>query len=193
LDFSQPTILVTLHPETVNLDANESNVKEVCETLALLSGRYQVVITLPNADTQGALLRRYFEDLAQGNENIHTLESFGKMGYFAAMRYCSFLLGNTSSGLLEAPSFGKYAVNIGQRQAGRARSANVIDVSARREDILKAVEMIEARDYCYEGDNVYVISPTAGADILKTIKTWKKGVEAGGYTINAPEKESSHE
>jgi GDP/UDP-N,N'-diacetylbacillosamine 2-epimerase (hydrolysing) len=171
-DFSRPSILVTLHPETVNLNANEGMTDEVVEALSELASRFLVVITMPNADTQGMVIRKAFALLAEKNPNVLTLENFGKLGYFAAMKYCSFLLGNTSSGLLEAPSFGKFAINVGRRQEGRARSGNVIDVPAKASAIFAAVAEVEKQNLSYIGTNVYVRSDNAAGEILNHLRAW---------------------
>jgi GDP/UDP-N,N'-diacetylbacillosamine 2-epimerase (hydrolysing) len=179
IDLSLPTILVTIHPETVNLAANLSLASCVRAAFPVLADRYQIVVTLPNADTEGERLRRVFADLADQHSGIKTIESFGKMGYFAAMKYSAFLLGNTSSGLLEAPSFGKYAINVGDRQKGRARSGNVIDVAIDPDQIMATVAALETQGLTYAGDNCYVQEGNAAATILRQLKAWKEGADAG--------------
>lgn len=172
-NFQATTILVTLHPETINLLANEQNTRVLLEALTVLLPRYWVVITLPNADTQGNTIRRHLAAFARNQERVTVLESFGRLGYFAAMKYCAFLLGNTSSGLLEAAAFGKYTINLGRRQAGRVRGDNVIDVLAEVKEVLAAVRKIEALGMLYSGDNPYRITGEAGKNILREIITWK--------------------
>ncbi len=172
IDFHLPTILVTFHPETVSLQENEHYGEVICGVLDRLSAEYQIVITLPNTDTAAAVIRRKFEALARENSGVITLESFGKLNYFAVLKYCKFLLGNSSSALIEAPSFGKFAINIGNRQAGRERNANVLDIGASEDAILGAVQQIEAAHYRYEGRNAYVSTGAAGREILKELKKW---------------------
>ncbi|MEM6769262.1 MAG: UDP-N-acetylglucosamine 2-epimerase [Bacteroidota bacterium] len=174
IDFSVPTILVTIHPETVNLAANPNLASCVRAAFPLLTANYQIVITLPNADTEGAKLRQVMLELARKEERITAIESFGKMGYFAAMKYCAFLLGNTSSGLLEAPSFGKYAINVGSRQAGRARGGNVIDVDITAPALLEGVNAVELRGFNYDGGNPYVQTGRAAQQIKQQLKAWQE-------------------
>ena len=172
IDFRHPTILVTFHPETVAVAENARYGELLVSTLHRLSADYQIVVTLPNTDTAADVIRNKFLALAQSNNRVFTLESFGKLNYFAALKYCSLLLGNSSSALIEAPSFGKYAVNIGNRQAGRQRNPNVLDVGPSMEAILGAVRRIEKHNYRYSGPNVYVRSGSAGRDILAALKAW---------------------
>lgn len=179
IDLSHPTILVTLHPETVDLAANKALARSVVAALDKLTERYRVVITLPNADTMGQLLRTEFLTLASRNDRVVALESLGKIGYFTTMRDCAFLLGNTSSGLLEAPSFGKFTLNVGQRQAGRARSPNVVDVIAVTSEILFAVQRLERGGFLYRGHNVYLRDGCASQNILRYLRSFHKGEAAG--------------
>lgn len=170
IDFGQPAILVTFHPETVARDKNEAYGEELCEALNQLTDRYQVVITMPNADTMGSVLRRQFLALADKNKRVITIESFGKIGYFSAMRHCAFLLGNTSSGIIEAASFGKYAINLGDRQAGRAHSDNLITVPVATAEVLAAVDQLETNGLGYQGGNVYVKGGGAAIEIVVALK-----------------------
>ena len=171
IDFRKPTILVTMHPETVNYRKNREYAEILCSSLAHLADRYQIVVTLPNADTLGSSIREEFAALKSRKAGIFLLESFGKMGYFAAMKYSSLLLGNTSSGLLEAPTLGRYAINVGKRQKGRARSDNVIDVAYNKDAILDAVRVVEQRGTDYRGDNIYIRSKDAASEVLSILRT----------------------
>ena len=170
IDFTKNTILVTLHPETVEYHKNAMYADVLCEALEKLADRYQIVITLPNADTAGNSIREIFFRVAERNKSMRLVESFGKAGYFAAMHHSRLLIGNTSSGLLEAPSFGKYAINLGNRQAGRTRSANVIDVAFDADAIISAVAEIEKQKYQYTGENVYVKFDNAGRQIMEALR-----------------------
>ncbi len=71
------------------------------------------------------------------------IESFGTLGYFSCLKYCSFVLGNSSSGIIEAASFGKYVLNLGDRQKGRAAGENVIHLPILKEKIIKTAQKIQ--------------------------------------------------
>jgi GDP/UDP-N,N'-diacetylbacillosamine 2-epimerase (hydrolysing) len=171
MDFGQPTMLVTFHPETVASDNNEAYGEELCAALDQLANHYQVVITMPNADTMGSVLRRQFLALSEKNERVITIENFGKIGYFSAMRHCALLLGNTSSGIIEAASFQKYAINLGDRQKGRAHSENLRSVPVAQTDIIQAVAELEQSGLTYHGENVYVKTGSAALEIVSVLKT----------------------
>jgi GDP/UDP-N,N'-diacetylbacillosamine 2-epimerase (hydrolysing) len=170
LDLNLQTILVTVHPETVTPEMNGMYVDELAETLLSLKN-YQVIITLPNADTNGTLIRKRLLQLpAESFYRILCFENLGSQGYFTAMKYCSFLLGNTSSGIIEAASFGKYVINLGNRQEGRKQSQNIFNVPFKRAMIMQAVTEIE-KEPVYSGENIYYKGNAASTicSILKNI------------------------
>ena len=109
---------------------------------------------MPNADTMGSVFRDKFEKLHKENSNsIFLIENFGTQSYFTCMRYCDFLLGNTSSGIIEAASFNKYVIDIGDRQKGRLCGENVIHVPFDSQQIIASAQKISGLRY--EGKNVY--------------------------------------
>lgn len=154
IDLALPTILITVHPETVGATINDSYAKELYKSLSVLANVYQLVITMPNADTLGSLYRVQYDKLKSNfPSKVFLIENFGTSSYFTAMKYVSLMLGNTSSGIIEAASFRKYVVNIGDRQKGRITGDNVIHVNFDTEKIVEAVNKIKAKNYI--GKNIY--------------------------------------
>jgi GDP/UDP-N,N'-diacetylbacillosamine 2-epimerase (hydrolysing) len=96
----------------------------------------------------------------ENSNNISIVESFGKTNYFAAIKNSVFLLGNTSSGIIEAASFGKYVLNVGKRQHGRTRSKNIIDVDFDKKEILKNSKLLLIKSK-YKGKNNYKMKNTS--------------------------------
>jgi GDP/UDP-N,N'-diacetylbacillosamine 2-epimerase (hydrolysing) len=139
IDLSKPTILITFHPETVSFHDNEQHVTELVAALNEIEG-YQFVITMPNADTMGSLVRKKLNDFIQMKQQAIGVESFGTLGYLTCMKYCSFMLGNTSSGYIEAAYFPKYVIDLGDRQSGRIVTANINRCKIKKQDILDAVD-----------------------------------------------------
>jgi GDP/UDP-N,N'-diacetylbacillosamine 2-epimerase (hydrolysing) len=170
VDLSRPTILVTVHPETVSHGENASYAQVVAETLLELTD-YQVLITLPNADTNSSMIRSRFLKLPEeSGQRIICQENLGRKGYYSAMKHCSFLLGNTSSGIIEAASFGKWVINLGNRQQGREQSENAINIPFNRDSILQEISKIEFSPD-YKGTNIYFRENSAKniCSILKTL------------------------
>jgi GDP/UDP-N,N'-diacetylbacillosamine 2-epimerase (hydrolysing) len=128
IDLSIPTILITINPETVNYKKNQIFAKEMVEAINELSDDYQIVINPPNADTNGTIFRKAFVKLEKKKKSILIIENFGSQSYFSCMKHAAILVGNSSSGIVEAASFQKYVINIGDRQKGRFAPENVIDV-----------------------------------------------------------------
>ena len=145
-------ILVTIHPETINYEKNVKNVNELLEALNEISD--QVIVTLPNADTFGLKLREILINNFTGKSNVFLVESFGTIGYLSCIAQCAFLLGNSSSGIIEAASFGKYVCNLGDRQKGRTRSLNVLDCPFEKNEILKTILLIRKLGN-FVGENLY--------------------------------------
>ena len=153
VDLSFPTVLVTFHPETVAFEMNGIYTDELVAALKQLD-EYQILITMPNADTNGNLIRQKMIDNFGKQDNVHLVENLGTKGYFTAMKYCSFLLGNTSSGIIEAASFSKYVINIGNRQLGRECGVNVIHCKIDKNEIADAIKKVE-RLPKLDGKNIY--------------------------------------
>ena len=161
-------ILVTFHPESVGSSMNEYYAKLTYGVLEELSKRHNILITAANSDVMGSLFNQQFELLQEQHpKKIKLVSALGKLNYFKAMQQCSFMLGNTSSGIVEAASFKKWVLNVGDRQKGRLRNENVIDVPFETEKILHAVSQVGNRDD-YKGDNKYVMPGTTD-NIIKII------------------------
>lgn len=165
VDLSKPTILTTFHPETVKADLNIQYAEELAATI-LAENQYQYLITMPNADTAGNSIRKVFQDRLAGKEHVFLIENLGSQSYFTAMTYCSFLLGNTSSGIIEAASFGKYVINLGNRQEGRECGDNVFTINVESKLILQAISKTQELGQ-FLGLNVYRIHDTSYSIIDK--------------------------
>ena len=123
--------------------------------LAQIVKKLFLVITMPNADTMGSVYRLEIENLKKDYPGqVICIEDFGKVNYFTAMHYAKLLIGNTSSGIIEAATFGKYFINVGDRQKGRLQNTNVINASFSIDDIIeKTSEVLNMG--VYHGENFY--------------------------------------
>jgi GDP/UDP-N,N'-diacetylbacillosamine 2-epimerase (hydrolysing) len=161
LPAQEDFVLVTFHPETIAYRQNEAYSQAAYEALAELAKEIAIIITMPNADTAGSLFRKKFQILPQQRpRRVFLVENFGRLNYFAAMRQARFLLGNTSSGIVEAASFGKYVVDVGKRQQGRAKSDNIMNVPFEVSAILEACNQAMHLGTC-DGPNIYHRAGTA--------------------------------
>ena len=165
------TILVTLHPETKGQNNAEEHAQIVSEVLKN-EPLYNVIITMPNADTKGNKIREVFKSLVENiPSRIKLIENFGTKGYFTAISRCAFLFGNSSSGIIEAASFGKYVINIGGRQKGRPTGPNVVHVPFDKKELSHAIRKIEKLPKITK-ENIYFQGGAAQSivEILKKIK-----------------------
>ena len=105
-----------------------------------------LVFTMPNADPEGAVIAREIEKFVQENKNAASYDSLGHNLYFNVMKVVDLVIGNSSSGLLEAPSFNLPCVNLGNRQVGRMQSALTLQVNIDREAIIRSIDKAMAME-----------------------------------------------
>jgi GDP/UDP-N,N'-diacetylbacillosamine 2-epimerase (hydrolysing) len=162
IDLKHPSILITIHPETASPESNQENIREVEFALIELSKKWQLIVTMPNADTYGSEYREMYARIAKtAYGNIYLIENFGTLSYFSCMHHCSMLLGNTSSGIIEAATFRKYVIDLGDRQKGRLTSGNVTSIPFNAELMIRTVDKVASKGE-YFGDNVYQSGDTTG-------------------------------
>jgi len=130
-------LLVTYHPVTLELDSLPRQIDALLG--ALDEVRQPIVITDPNADEGGDVIRQRLTEFARGRGDVFRVGNFGPHGYVEAMRLSAAMVGNSSSGIIEAASFGLPVVNVGTRQAGRLHGDNVIDAPCDRAEITAAI------------------------------------------------------
>ena len=132
-------VLVTFHPETLGDRPAEAQISIFLEGLATVQDR-DILITQPNADSgSGAVRAALAAFAARRPGRVHLVESLGARGYAAALTACDAVVGNSSSGVIEAPTAGTPSVNVGLRQEGRLRSPSVIDSPLESTAIAQAI------------------------------------------------------
>ncbi len=137
--LGERNLLITFHPATLD---GHASVHQMTELLAALDRQVNThfIFTMPNADTDGRALFAMIKEYVAGRTNACAFESLGQMSYFSCLQYVDAVVGNSSSGLTEAPSFRKGTVNIGDRQHGRLKAESVIDCESDRESIAAALQ-----------------------------------------------------
>jgi UDP-hydrolysing UDP-N-acetyl-D-glucosamine 2-epimerase len=138
LDLTRPTLLVTYHPVTQEFDDTAVQVDALLEALG--SSGHQLLVTFPNVDTSGQAVLERLERFAADRADVAVVENLGSVAYLSALRHVRAMVGNSSSGIIESASFELPVVNIGTRQLGRLRPANVIDVGYGVEEIRSGLE-----------------------------------------------------
>lgn len=141
-------LLTTFHPVTNEPGQEEAQTEALLQALEPYLEHHRILFTMPNADTGGArvaaLIRRW---AAQHPQRVVTAVSLGRVRYYSALAHCAAVVGNSSSALTEAPSFGIPSVDIGNRQKGRAAGSTVIHCNAERQDIAQALEKALSADF----------------------------------------------
>jgi len=116
------------------------------------------------------IYRNAFQKLKATNpEKIYLIENFGTQSYFSCMKHVGLVLGNSSSGIIEAASFGKYVINLGERQKGRLTSENVMHLPFKSEMIIKRTNELFAKTFT--GRNIY-FSENPVENIIQTLKQY---------------------
>jgi UDP-hydrolysing UDP-N-acetyl-D-glucosamine 2-epimerase len=141
-EFGEKNILVTFHPETFSADYGISRLKNLLKVLEELED-IRVIFTKANADPGGREINRLLEEFVR--KHPHRMRLFSSLGqklYFSVMRFVDAVVGNSSSGIVEAPFFKIGTINIGLRQRGRIKPESVIDVSGSYEEIKRAFETL---------------------------------------------------
>lgn len=136
--FDKTTLVVTYHPVTLEKHSLEQQIDNLLAALSQFHAN--IVFTFPNADSGGRLIIEKIKHFQACHEDVHLYHNLGQLKYLSLLQYCDAMVGNSSSGILEAPFFSLPAVNIGDRQQGRQRAESIIDVSYDPEDIVKGIK-----------------------------------------------------
>jgi GDP/UDP-N,N'-diacetylbacillosamine 2-epimerase (hydrolysing) len=175
--FGSRNLLITFHPVTLEHSAAEH---QMAELLAALSTRQdtRLIFTLPNADTGGRILIEQVRHFVANHQNAEAITSLGQLRYFSCLQQVDGAVGNSSSGLIEVPSFHKGTVNIGDRQRGRIRAASVIDCLPDRESIGHALDRLYSSEF--QASLPHVCNPYGEAGASARIVELLESVEIEG-------------
>jgi len=138
LKLDQPFLLATFHPVTLEFEKTAWHAEQFLSALETIN--LPVIATLPNIDTYGQIIIDQMKRHSKTHPTFQLVDSLGVQGYFSLMTLAAAMAGNSSSGILEAPSFKLPVVNVGTRQKGRTRAANVIDVDYCSSDIVAGLQ-----------------------------------------------------
>ena len=167
-------LLVTFHPVTMEPGAAAEQCNALLNSLAALPDEYKVLFTLPNSDTDGRNIAKQIQDFAKSNPDRYlAVTSLGKYRYFSALKHTAAVVGNSSSGLVEAPMVHVPTLNIGNRQKGRCRGASVIDCEAAEAEIKAGLQRVlspEMQKIAREAKNPYY-QPNTLQSIFRILKS----------------------
>jgi GDP/UDP-N,N'-diacetylbacillosamine 2-epimerase (hydrolysing) len=138
--------LVTYHPDSVNPENSLDQLRTVIKSTERFP-EIQFLATGANADFYGLELNKYLKEMSRKNRNLLFFDSMGQQNYLSLLSGAKFVLGNSSSGLLEAPCFKIPTINVGTRQDGRPRAKSVVDVGANERSIIDAIERVILNEF----------------------------------------------
>ena len=158
LDFKlgQKSLLITFHSSTLEASTAEKQMSELLSALSSLD-ETQLVFTLPNADSDGRALIKMVQQFVSSHPNARAYSSLGQLRYLSCIAQVDGVVGNSSSGLMEAPSFKKGTINIGDRQLGRLQAASVINCEPTSTSIESALLKLYSTDF--QETLPYVVNP----------------------------------
>ena len=175
LDFKLgiKNLLVTFHPVTLEMETASDQMAELIAALEELQDT-QLIFTMPNADTDGRVLINMVEKFVAEHSNARAYTSLGQLRYLSCVSHVDGVIGNSSSGLAEVPSFKKGTINIGDRQRGRLQAASVINCKPTRRSIAAALEQLNSDDFQKSLSKVTNPYGEGGASekVVETIKNY---------------------
>lgn len=173
LKFAGKNLLITFHPVTLENSTAKAQMEELLMALEELRDT-QLIFTLPNADTDGRTLIKMVNEFVAKHQNAKVYASLGQLRYLSCVSLVDAVVGNSSSGLTEVPSFSKATVNIGDRQRGRLQAQSVINCTPNRKSISQCIERIYTPEF--QVGLSYVINPYgeggASEKIVATLKSF---------------------
>lgn len=152
IDFSlgEKFILVTFHPVTLDDESPKEQFKSLLDALDEYED-IKILFTKANSDTYGRIINEMIDNYVVKNKHkAIAFKSLGQLRYYSAMKYCDIVLGNSSSGIIEAPSFKKPTINIGDRQRGRIEAESIINCKPNKKDIVNAINIATSDEFKFK-------------------------------------------
>jgi GDP/UDP-N,N'-diacetylbacillosamine 2-epimerase (hydrolysing) len=172
--FGPKNLLVTFHSVTLE---NETSAKQIIELLAALRALddTHLIFTMPNADTHSRLIADMIKQFVTDHPNARAYTSLGQLRYLSCIKFVDGVVGNSSSGLIEVPSFAVGTINIGDRQRGRLKAESVIDCDPNRQSIADALKYLYSDTFRKKLEYVHNPYGQGGASerVVETLKKVK--------------------
>lgn len=140
-------VLVTYHPCSYgNIEKTSFEVLELVKSIENCS-EYTFIVTGPGHEQESSYVRTFLIEYVKNRTNMHYVESLGRENYLELLKRSAFVLGNSSSALIEAPSFGVPSINVGERQQGRIRANSVVDCECKSSEIVEAIKLVTSTSF----------------------------------------------
>tara|TARA_B100000686_G_scaffold234524_1_gene242266 strand:- start:2309 stop:3478 length:1170 start_codon:yes stop_codon:yes gene_type:complete len=141
IKFKNKNLLITFHPVTLENNTSFLHMQELLNALENLSDT-MLIFTMPNADTNGSVIFKMIENFVEKNNSSCAFNSLGQLHYISCIKEVDAVIGNSSSGLAEVPTFKKPTINIGDRQKGRIMAKSVINCAPNSTEIKKSIKKV---------------------------------------------------
>lgn len=146
-ELAKRNLLITFHPVTLENASAAEQFGELLASLQQLEDTH-LIFTMPNADTHGRVIMQMIHEFVQEhNQTAVVFQSLGQLRYLSAMQFVDGVIGNSSSGIIEVPSFHIGTINLGDRQKGRIRAESVIDCESERESVTQAIARLYSSEF----------------------------------------------
>lgn len=172
--------VVTFHPVTLEGASAEEQCKELLGAFDR-HPEFKYIVTKANADTNGRVINRLMEEYANKHNNVRVYDSLGMKKYLSALKYADMVVGNSSSGLLEVPSFKIPTINIGDRQKGRIRATSILDVEPNADKIAVAMSHVLEPDFQKVCQNT--VNPYGDGNTSEKVVAAIKGMFSDGIEL----------
>lgn len=173
LDLNKSTFLITYHPVTLSQDDPSKPFSQLLAALECFP-ESKIIFTKANADTSGRIINSLIDEYAEKNKDrVRAYSSMGQVLYLSALKHVCAVIGNSSSGLIEAPCIPVPSINIGDRQRGRLKAKSVIDCKEDKKEIIEAIKKATSSNFIKSLRNLKSPYGNAGASrkIKETLKT----------------------
>ncbi len=144
--FWEKNLLVTFHPVTLEQNTSKAHIEQILKAIEKFKD-INFIFTMPNADTYGRIIIEKINKFCNSNRNSICFKSLGQLKYLSCLKYVDGVIGNSSSGLIEVPSFFKGTINIGDRQKGRLKASSIIDCEPNEKDIIKSIVKLYSKEF----------------------------------------------
>ena len=147
IKFDKKMALLTFHPTTLESNSSEEQFKNILEALNEFND-LKIIFTKANSDTNGRIINKMIDNYVLNNpQKCVAFTSLGQLRYLSTMMYCDVVIGNSSSGIIEAPILKKSTVNIGDRQKGRIQAESIINCNPVKDEIIKAIKKALSKEF----------------------------------------------
>ena len=167
IKFSKKNLLITFHPVTLEANTSKRNFQSLLDALNDINDIY-LIFTMPNADSDSRIIKRMIQAfVSENSKRSISFKSMGRINYLSTMQFVDGVIGNSSSGIMEAPTFNTGTINIGDRQKGRIQASSIINCKPTKSLITKAINSLYSKEY--KATLSSIINPYGKGDASKKI------------------------